>query len=80
MLEYTTKLKAWGNSLGIVVPKEQAEKEKLKTEQEIKVIITPKKVLKVKNIFGTLKGWKKPTANIMKDIDKELDSQFLKTS
>ena len=80
MLEYTTKLKAWGNSLGIVVPKEQAEKERLKTEQEIKVIITPKKVLKVKNIFGTLKGWKKPTANIMKDIDKELDSQFLKTS
>ncbi len=52
MLEYITKLKAWGNSLGVVVPKEQAEKEKLKTEQEIKVIITPKKVLKVKDI-----GW-----------------------
>ena len=80
MLEYITKLKAWGNSLGIVVPKEQAEKEKLKTEQEIKVIITPKKVLKVKNIFGKLKDWKKPTVDIMREIDKDLDSKFLETS
>ncbi len=77
MFVYHTKLKAWGNSLGIIVPKEQAEKEQLKTEQEVKVIITPKNVLKVKHIFGTLKDWKKPTADIMKDIDKELDSELL---
>ena len=77
MLEYMTKLKAWGNSLGVVVPKEQAEKEKLKIEQEIKVIITPKKVLKVKDIFGTLKDWKKSTAEIMDGIDKDLKSKFL---
>ena len=76
MFEYHTKLKAWGNSLGIIVPKEQAAKEQLKTEQEVTVIITPKNVLKVKHIFGTLKNWKKPTADIMKEIDTELDSTF----
>lgn len=77
MLEYMTKLKAWGNSLGVIVPKEQAEKEKLKIEQEIKVMITPKKVLKVKDIFGELKDWKKSTAEIMDETDKDLKSKFL---
>ncbi len=76
MIEYTTKLKSWGNSFGIVVPKEKAEHNKLKVDQEIKVIITPKKVLKVKDIFGKLKEWNTPTDDIMKEIDRELDSKF----
>ena len=78
MIEYDTKLKSWGNSLGIIVPKEKTEKEHLKINQEVKVIITPKKMLKVKDIFGKLKNWKRSTEEIMKNIDKELDSKFLK--
>ena len=80
MIEYTTKLKKWGNSMGVVVSKEQAAKEHLKPEQEIKVIITPKKMFKVKDILGTVKGWRKSTEEIMKETDKELDSKFLRES
>lgn len=78
MLEYNTKLKSWGNSLGLIVPKEKAEKEHLKREQEVKVIITPRKMVKVKDILGRLKNWRRSTEEIMKDIDRELDSKFLK--
>ena len=78
MIEYNTKLKSWGNSLGIIVPKEKSEKEHLKINQEVKVIITPKKMLKVEDIFGKLKSWKRSTKEIMKNIDRELDSKFLK--
>jgi len=78
MIEYNTRLKSWGNSLGVIVPKEKVEKEDLKTEQEVKVVITPKKMLKVENILGKLKKWKRSTEEIMRDVDRELDSKFLK--
>ena len=55
MIEHETKLKAWGNSIGIVLPKEEIKKEGLQVDQKVKVIITPVKTLKVKDIFGKLK-------------------------
>jgi len=78
MIEYNARLKSWGNSLGIIVPKEKSEGEHLKINQEVKVVITPKKMLRVKDIFGKLKNWKRSTEDIMKDVDRELDSKFLK--
>jgi len=36
------------------------------------------KKIKVKDIFGKLKNWKKPTKQIMKETDKELDSKIIK--
>ena len=33
---------------------------------------------KIKDIFGKLKSWKKPAEEMMKEIDKELDSKFIK--
>ena len=78
MIECETKLKTWGNSIGIVIPKEKIEKEHLKIDQKVRVIISPTKMLKVKDIFGNLKNWKKPTNQIMADVDKELDSKLFK--
>ena len=75
MIEYETKLKSWGNSFGIVVPKEKVKEEKLKDKQTVKVIITPKKTVKVKDLFGKLK-FKKSTEQMMREIDRELDSKF----
>jgi len=75
MLEYKAKLRSWGNSLGIVVPKEEAMKQKLQPDQEVNVIITPSKTLKVKDIYGKLK-FNKSTEQIMKEIDEDLDSKF----
>lgn len=78
MIECETKLKVWGNSVGIVIPKDKVNEEHLKANQKVRVIITPIKILRVKDIFGTLKNWKKPTKQIMKEIDKELDSKIFK--
>lgn len=75
MIEHETKLKAWGNSIGVVIPKEDIIKENLHVDQKVKVFITPVKTVKVKDIFGKLK-FKKTTEEMMKDVDRELDSKF----
>ena len=79
MIEHETKLKAWGNSIGVIIPKEDIKKEGLHVDQRVKVIITPINPLKVKDIFGKLKFKTKPsksTEEILKEIDKELDTKF----
>lgn len=75
MIEHETRLKAWGNSIGVVIPKEDIKKEGLHVDQKVRVIITPVKTLKVKDIFGKLK-FDKSTEQIMKEIDEDLDSKF----
>ena len=75
MIEHETRLKAWGNSIGVVIPKEEIKKEGLHVDQKVRVIITPVKTLKVKDIFGKLK-LDKSTEQIMKEIDEDLDSKF----
>ena len=75
MIEHETRLKAWGNSIGVVIPKEDIKKEGLHIDQKVKVIITPVKTLKVKDIFGKLK-LKINTKELLKEVDEELDSKF----
>jgi hypothetical protein len=79
MIEYETRLKAWGNSVGIVIPKDKIEREHLKKNQMVRVIISPAKMVRVQDIFGKLKNWKKPTGQITREIDKELGSKFFGT-
>ena len=75
MIEHETRLKAWGNSIGIVIPKEDIKKEGLHVDQKVNVVITPVKTLKVKDIFGKLK-LKINTKELLKEVDEELDSKF----
>ena len=75
MIEHETKLKAWGNSIGVVIPKEDIKKEGLHVDQKVKVIITPVRTLKVKDIFGKLKLGIN-TKELLKEVDGELDSKF----
>jgi len=75
MIEYETKLRKWGNSIGLIIPKEDVKKEGLRDNEIVRAIIVPKKTVRVKDIFGKLK-FKKSTEEIMKDVDKELDSKF----
>ena len=75
MIEHETRLRAWGNSIGIVIPKEDIKKEGLHLDQKVKVVITPVKTLKVKDIFGKLK-LKKSAKELLKEVDEELDSKF----
>ena len=75
MIEHETRLKAWGNSIGVVIPKEDIKKEGLHVDQKVKVIITPVRTLKVKDIFGKLKLGIN-TKELLKEVDGELDSKF----
>jgi len=75
MIECKTKLKKWGNSLGVVIPKEEIRKSGLRPHQTVRVLVSPAKTTKVKDIFGKLKA-KKPTKQIMREIDEELDIEF----
>ena len=75
MIERETTLRAWGNSIGLVIPKKDVKKENLHPDQKVKVIITSIESVKVKDIFGKLK-LKRSTEQIMKETDKELDSKF----
>ncbi len=76
MIEYETRLKKWGNSMGVVIPKEKIKHENLREEQPVRVIVSTVKPVKVRDIFGMLKGWKKSTKKIAKEADKELDIGF----
>ena len=76
MIELETKLKDWGNSIGLVIPKDMIRVNNLKARQKVKVIIKPIKILKVKDLFGRFRDIKEPADKIMKEIDKELDSKF----
>ena len=68
--EIEVVLKKWGNSVGAVFPKKAVEKEHLKAGQKARIILAnvdnP-----LKKYFGTAK-FSKPTAKILKEVDKEL--------
>lgn len=79
MIKSETKLRAWGNSVGVVIPKEALKKEDLSIDDEVEVIVR-KKSNPLKEIFGKLKGLKaksrKSTDKLLKEVDKELESRF----
>jgi len=62
-MSFKTKVKEWGNSMGIVIPADLVRLEKLKPNEEVIVEIRKSNVLK--ETFGLLKG-------------KEIDAQKLK--
>ncbi|MBI2672085.1 hypothetical protein HYX16_04075 [Candidatus Woesearchaeota archaeon] len=68
MIEVKTRLKRWGNSLGLVIPKSKNEKMR-EGEEVIAIVIKKQNVLK--ETFGTFK-FKKTVQQMMKEIDKEL--------
>ena len=40
-----TRLKKWGNSFGLIIPKEIVERENMKEEGELRVVVIKKKQL-----------------------------------
>jgi len=73
MIELKSKLRKWGNSLGVVVPQNFIETEKAKEGDEVILFITKEKDNVLKEMFGTFK-FKKPVEELMKEVDKELDN------
>ena len=70
MLEIKVKTKKWGNSIGILIPKEAIRKENIKPDQEVTVLISAKPITKGNDIWGTLK-FKESTEELMREVDKE---------
>ncbi|MCH8003157.1 MAG: AbrB/MazE/SpoVT family DNA-binding domain-containing protein [Nanoarchaeota archaeon] len=66
------KVRKWGNSLGLIIPKETVEKEHIKEKEKLKfLIIRDSNVLK--ETFGMVKGkWKKSAQQIKDQARKEL--------
>ena len=79
MIKTETKLKAWGNSIGIVLPKDEIRRERLSLNDDVEITIR-KKSNSLREAFGILKNIKpktnKSTDQILKEIDKEFESRF----
>ncbi len=75
MMEIKVKTKKWGNSIGVLIPKEVVKEENIKPNQEIILMISTKPITKGKDIWGTFK-FKEPTEKLMREIDKEFNVGF----
>ncbi len=69
---FEAKPKHWGNSLGVTIPKEIIEKENISTKKKIRFLIISIENDNLKKAFGSLK-LKKPTQNVMEEIDEAYD-------
>ncbi|HIH17635.1 MAG TPA: AbrB/MazE/SpoVT family DNA-binding domain-containing protein [Nanoarchaeota archaeon] len=63
-----TKVKVWGNSLGIVLPREIVINERIRPEDEVTITITKKENLE--DFFGKIKS--KIDAQKMKDESRKM--------
>jgi len=75
MIEIKARTKEWGNSIGVIIPKEAIVKEGIKPNQEIVLQIHTKPITQGKDIFGKWK-FKKPTEQLLKEVRKEFDWGF----
>ena len=76
MIKITTTLRKWGNSVGIVIPKDELKNTNLKPDQKVTVIVRKRGPTKGKDIFGMFPNLPKNNAAVWRELDKELDSKF----
>ena len=73
-MKATATLRAWGNSVGIVLPKDKLKDENFSINEEVEIIVR-KKTNTLKEVFGKLKEIKtrdkRSTEEILKSIDEE---------
>ncbi len=72
----TCKTKQWGNSLGVIIPKEVVKELNLKPNEEVFIDINKKGTNVLKELFGTLK-FKRSTEEIMKEARKGWESKYI---
>ncbi|MBI1969665.1 AbrB/MazE/SpoVT family DNA-binding domain-containing protein [Candidatus Woesearchaeota archaeon] len=67
----TCTIRKWGNSMGVIIPKEVSLQLGLKPEDKVMVRIE-KKENPLKEAFGAL-SFSKPTMQLLREIRKELE-------
>ncbi len=65
-MEIKTKIRKWGNSLAVILPRDIVEKTKLKENDELVVEI--KKQHQAREFFGILSSWKKSAQSIKDEM------------
>ena len=70
-MEIETKIRKWGNSYGLILPKNIVENQNLNENDTVLVNVKPKKV-DLSVIFGICK-FKKSTNEIIKEIRRGYD-------
>jgi hypothetical protein len=71
MIELKAKIRAWGGSWGATLSKEELQRAHYKPGDDIRLLVVPKSN-PIKESFGKLK-LKRPVAQLMKEIDEEMD-------
>ena len=69
MIEVESKVRKWGRSFGVVIPKEKIKEEGIK-ENETIILLIGRKTNVLKETFGTLK-LKRMTQEILDESDRE---------
>lgn len=72
------KAKRWGNSIGIIIPKDVVREKNIKVEDEVLVGIEKKNSKKtvLQELSGAL-PFKKPTEQLLRESRKELESNYM---
>ena len=69
------KTKQWGNSIGLILPKEFAEEKGIKVGDEVLVEVE-KKGNVLKELAGAL-PFKEPTEKLLKEFRKDFESRYM---
>lgn len=69
MTAIETKIKRWGNSFGIIIPREKLKDKNIQEGEEVIIEINKKE--KLKDMFGSLKDWKIDTQKEKNKLRKE---------
>lgn len=69
MLEFNTKIKKWGNSVGLIIPKDKLNGVK---ENDVVHVIAMKKSDAIKKSFGLFPEWKGKGQKMKDKLRKEL--------
>ena len=70
MMEIKARTKKWGNSIGIIIPKEIIRQQNIKPDQEVTLMIGKKPITRGRDIWGTMK-FKESTEELMREVDRE---------
>ena len=73
MIQCETTTRKWGNSLGITLPKDLVEKNKIKANQKVEVLILKRNKNVWDGVFGSAEGkLPKNTQKALSELRKEL--------
>ncbi len=72
MISCEARVKKWGSSMAVIIPKTMAKKDGLKVNDKVRLMVNkPNNV--IAETFGALKGWNEPIEKINKEIDEGYD-------